>query len=50
MEYVIFAAALAAVLLAVFLLEVSRAHREEKRFAESLYDSCEKLREKKYAF
>ncbi len=49
MEYVIFAAALAAVLLAVFLLEVSRAHREEKRFAESLYDSCEKLREKKYA-
>lgn len=49
MEYVILALALAVVVLAVFLLEAARAHREEKKFIKSLYDDCEKLRNKKYS-
>ncbi len=48
MEYLIMLAALAVMLLAVFLLEAARASRQEKKYVRQLYKSCETLREKKY--
>ena len=48
MEYLIMLSALAAMLLAVFLLEAAKASRQEKQYVRRLYESCETLREKKY--
>ena len=48
MEYLIMFLALAAILLAVFLLEAVRARREEKKFVRSLYEDFGKLREREY--
>ena len=48
MEYLIMLLAPVVLVLAVFLLEAMRAHRQEKKYIQTLYGSCEKLRQKKY--
>lgn len=49
MEYLIFAAALAAFVLVIFLMEGNRARQEKKRFIQYLYKDYQKLSEKQYA-
>ncbi len=48
MEYLMFALAMGAFVLVIFGMEAVRTKRAEKDFRESLYQSCEKLREKEY--
>ncbi len=49
MEYVVMAAAILAVLAAIFVLEWSRARKEEREFARKLYERYGELSDKKYS-
>ncbi len=49
MEYIIMAAALAIMVLVLFLMESTRCRKEEKRFIENLYKNHGKLPKKEYA-
>ena len=49
MEYLIMLLASIVLVLAVFLLEATRAKSQEKKYIRSLYEDYEKLRDKKYA-
>lgn len=48
MEYAVMAAAILAVLAALFFMEWSRARKEEHRFVRRLYEHCGELSDKKY--
>jgi len=49
MEYIVFALALAAFVLVIFLLEAYREKKEEKKFIKSLYGDCGGLADKEYS-
>ena len=49
MEYLIMLLSFLVLVLAVFILEATRAKNQEKKYIRGLYEDYEKLRNKKYA-